>query len=65
MSDETTYTDTPFMKDCYNVYANGAIQFEMEFSIYVDPFYEYANGETVLEDMIAEIERRRNVYVGE
>ena len=65
LADETTYTDTPFMKDCYNVYANGAIQFEMDFSIYVDPFYEYANGETALEDMIAEIERRRNVYVGE
>ena len=65
LADETTYTDTPFMKDCYNVYANGAIQFEMDFSIYVDPFYEYANGETELEDMIAEIERRRNVYVGE
>ena len=65
LADETTYTDTPFMKDCYNLYANGAIQFEMDFSIYVDPFYEYANGETELEDMIAEIERRRNVYVGE
>lgn len=44
MSDETTYTDTAFMKDCYNL---------------------YANGETELEAMIAEIERRRNVYVGE
>jgi len=65
LADETTYTDTPFMKDCYNVYANGAIQFEMDFSIYVEPFYEYANGETELEAMIAEIERRRNVYVGE
>ena len=65
LADETTYTDTPFTKDCYNVYANGAIQFEMDFSIYVDPFYEYANGETELEAMIAEIERRRNVYVGE
>ena len=65
LADETTYTDTPFTKDCYNVYANGAIQFEMDFSIYVDTFYEYANGETELEDMIAEIERRRNVYVGE
>ena len=63
--DETTYTDTPFMKDAYELYANGAIQFEMDFSIYVEPFYEYANGETALEDMIAEIERRRKVYVGE
>ena len=65
LTDETTYTDTPFMKDAYELYANGAIQFEMDFNIYVNPFYEYANGETALEDMIAEIERRRKVYVGE
>ena len=65
LADETTYTDTPFMKDAYELYANGAIQFEMDFNIYVNPFYEYANGEMALEDMIAEIERRRKVYVGE
>ena len=44
LADETTYTDTPFTKDCYEV---------------------YANEETALEDMIAEMERRRKVYVGE
>ena len=65
LADETTYTDTPFTKDCYNVYANGAIQFEMDFNIYVEQLYAYANGETELEAMIAEIERRRKVYVGE
>ena len=65
LSDETTYTDTPFTKDCYKVYANGAIQFEMDFSIYVDQLYAYANGEMTLEDMVAEMERRRKVYVGE
>ena len=65
LADETTYTDTPFIKDCYNVYANGAIQFEMDFSIYVDQLYAYANGEMTLEDMVAEMERRRKVYVGE
>ena len=27
--------------------------------------YEYVNEETALEDMVAEIERRRKVYVGE
>ena len=65
LADETTYTDTPFTKDCYEVYANGAIQFEMDFSIYVDQLYAYANGEMTLEDMVAEMERRRKVYVGE
>ena len=65
LADETTYTDTPFIKDCYEVYANGAIQFEMDFSIYVDQLYAYADGEMTLEDMVAEMERRRKVYVGE
>ena len=65
LADETTYTDTPFTKDCYEVYANGAIQFEMDFSIYVDQLYAYADGEMTLEDMIAEMERRRKVYMGE
>ena len=65
LADETTYTDTPFTKDCYEVYANGTIQFEMDFSIYVDQLYAYANGEMTLEDMVAEMERRRKVYVGE
>ena len=65
LADETTYTDTPFIKDCYELYANGAIQFEMDFSIYVDQLYAYANGEMTLEDMVAEMERRRKVYVGE
>ena len=65
LADETTYTDTPFTKDCYEVYANGASQFEMDFSIYVDQLYAYANGEMTLEDMVAEMERRRKVYVGE
>ena len=65
LADETTYTDTPFTKDCYDVYANGAIQFEMDFSIYVDQLLAYADGEMTLEDMVAEMERRRKVYVGE
>ena len=56
LADETTYTDTPFTKDCYEVYANGAIQFEMDFSIYVDQLYAYANGEMTLEDMVSEME---------
>ena len=65
LADETTYTDTPFTKECYEVYANGAIQFEMDFSIYVDQLYAYADGEMTLEEMVAEMERRRKVYVGE
>ena len=32
---------------------------------YADQLYGYAKGEMMLEDMVAEMERRRKVYVGE
>ena len=65
LADESTYMDTPFAKDCYALYANGGIYFEMEDEIYLDTFTEYINGEIELEEMITEIERRRKVYLGE
>lgn len=65
LADTSTYTNTPFAKECYELYANGGIVFEMDSEVYVDTFNEYLDGKIGIEDMITEMERRRKVYLGE
>ena len=65
LADKSTYTDTPFAKECYELYANGGIVFEMDSEVYLDTFNEYLNGTIGIEEMITEMERRRKVYLGE
>ena len=65
LQDFSTYTNTPFVKECYDVYANGEVYFWMDKEIYWNLFWEYVEGEIELEDMIEEIERKRAIYVGE
>lgn len=65
LADESTYSDTPYMRDLYQVYANGAVNFAMESEIYWEPFSEYLGGVSELEDVIGEMERRRKIYIGE
>lgn len=65
LTDESTYTDTPFIKEWYQLYAEGIIRFNMDLEVYEETFLEYLNGEIELEAAIAEMERRRKIYVGE
>ena len=65
LADETTYMDTPFMKQCYKLYENGVVYFAMDSQIYWDDFQLYLDGEMELEEMIKEIERKREIYVKE
>lgn len=65
LADESTYTDTSFVKGCYDLYANGGIFFAMDSEVYVDTFNEYLDGKIDIEEMITEMERRRKVYIGE
>ena len=65
LADEAMYTDTPFMKDWYRMCADGAVYFEMEDEIYWNLFTSYVKGEIELEKMVAEVERKRKIYMGE
>ncbi len=65
LQDESTYTDTPFIKECYQVYANGEVSFMMNADIYWNQFWDYLDGEITLEEMVEEIERKREIYLGE
>ena len=65
LQDFSTYTNTPFVKECYDVYANGAVYFWMDKEIYWNLFWDYIEGKMELEDMIEEIERKLEIYVGE
>ena len=65
LADESTYSDTPFVKDCYELYANSGIFFEIDYGVYVDILNAYLDGTIELEETIAEMERRRREYFGE
>ena len=63
LADESTYTDTPIVKDCYELYANGGIFFEMNNAVYVDAFNEYLDGTMELEEMMTKIENQWQTYL--
>ncbi len=65
LSDKSTYTDTPFTKDWYELCANGTVYFGMESEVFLSTFNEYLNDTIDLETAIAEMERRRKLYLEE
>ena len=66
LADQSMYTDTPLIQEWYEVYKEGDIYFAMDDDIYWNTFWSYAvNGKIELEEMIEEIERKREIYVGE
>ena len=65
LSDETLYTDTPIIKEYYEVFKDGQVAFKMDASVYWTEFWAYLDGELELEEMIQEIERKLQIYVGE
>ncbi len=65
LKDETLYTDTPIIKEYYEVFKDGTIAFDMDSDIYWNDFWDYLNGEIELEEMIKEIDRKLQIYMGE
>ena len=65
LADESMYTDTPFIREQYRLYANGAVDFRIDSEVYLDDFISYVKGEVELEDAIAEAERKMKIYKGE
>lgn len=65
LADTTTYLDTSFVQECYELYKTGEIYFAMEETVYFDTFCEYLEGTCTLEEMIQEIERKLEMYLKE
>jgi len=65
LEDKSMYDNTPFIMDAYETYANAEVYFMMDTEVYWNDFDSYLNGELELEEMIAEIERKYKLYVGE
>lgn len=65
LKDEYSYTDTPFTRAWYELYSNGAVYFGVKGEVYLRTFNDYLEDTLSLEDAIVEMERRRNVYLGE
>lgn len=65
LADTTTYMDTPFVQECYELYKTGEIYFAIEEAVYLNTFIEYLEGTITLEEMIQEIERKLEMYLKE
>lgn len=62
LADKTTYDDISLVRECYQLYENGAIYFVMDKEVYEDDFMAYLEGSMELEEMIEEVERRLEIY---
>ena len=63
--DKSMYTDTPVMNELYEIYSDVEVYYHMDANVYWHDFTAYLNGEMELEEMIAEIERKYQLYIGE
>ena len=65
LADEKMYLDTPFIKEQYQLYKKGEIDFRIEYDIFLTDFNDYLAGGIDLEKAISEAERKRKIYLGE
>ena len=65
LSDNASYTDTPFTKEWYELYANGSVYFGVDSEVFTSVFNDYLEGIIDLETAIAEMERRRKLNLEE
>ena len=65
LADESMYSDNSLIKEYYKLYEEGAIYFQMDEEVYIHVFMQYLEDEIELEEMIKEIERKREIYTKE
>ena len=65
LSDESMYSNNSLIKEYYKLHEDGAIYFQMDEEVYSNVFDDYLEGKIELEDMITEIERKREIYTKE
>lgn len=59
LADESTYTNLPLIKECYEAYKDGTVIFEIDKSIYWELFDNYMQGEMELEEAIKQMQERK------
>ncbi|MBP3594820.1 MAG: hypothetical protein J6J44_09855 [Lachnospiraceae bacterium] len=65
LADKASYTDTPFTKEWYDLYAGGSVYFGVDSEVFTGVFNDYLEDEIDLEAAIAEMERRRKLNLEE
>ncbi len=65
LEDYATYSDTPFIREMYEMISKAAVYFEMEEEVYWETFEEYWNGGLSLDELVKELDRRLKMYTGE
>lgn len=65
LEDWNTYTQEPIVRELYEICASASVRFLMDEEVYRSVLNDYINGEQELEKTIAEMERRRKMYLGE
>ena len=65
--DKTTYpfSDSSLTEDCYEIYSNGEICFELPEEIFWNQYLDFMNGKIDFEEFSKEIERKTNMYNNE
>lgn len=65
LEDYATYSDTPFIREMYEMLSKATVYFEMEEEVYWETFEEYWNGGLSLDELVKELDRRLKMYTGE
>ena len=65
LADDSMYTATPFIREWYELNANGSIFFQISKTVYWNTYYDYLEGRIGFEEAITEMERMRKIYLTE
>lgn len=62
---ENKHGDTQYVKDLYGIYENASISFDIPFEVCRSDYENYLYGNVTLDECIAEMERKLDVYLNE
>ncbi|MCM1298355.1 MAG: hypothetical protein NC203_05700 [Firmicutes bacterium] len=65
LTDKSTYSGDSYTQSLYSIYENAEITFNIPWDIYYGDFLNYMEGNTELEDFIAEADRKLSAYLNE
>ncbi|MBD5104638.1 MAG: hypothetical protein HDT47_07215 [Ruminococcaceae bacterium] len=65
LADKSTYSNTAYAQDIYNIYENGDICFQIPAEIYNEDFNKYCADEITLDKFISEADRKLSAYLNE
>ena len=65
LADRSLYSETDYMSDLYKIYENGRICFNVSSEIIFDDYIRYCSGDTDLDSLITEADRKLTAYLNE